>query len=108
MNPHIFITSSVLHTVNLGRWIGSWLRSGDVLLLEGDLGAGKTAFVQGVAHAFSVDATTVTSPTFSYMHIYPGTTPLYHFDLYRLHDMHAFIQAGFHEYLHGQGICLIE
>jgi tRNA threonylcarbamoyl adenosine modification protein YjeE len=73
-----------LDTIQIGRDIGRGLRSGDIVLLQGPLGAGKTAFVRGLADALGCDATAVTSPTFTIIQEYAGTPTLQHIDLYRL------------------------
>jgi tRNA threonylcarbamoyladenosine biosynthesis protein TsaE len=79
-----------------------------VLALCGDLGAGKTQFVKGLATALGSDAT-VTSPTFTLIHEYlDGRLPLYHFDFYRLEDEDEALKIGLDEYLNGGGICVIE
>lgn len=75
-------TNSSDETRRLGREVGSTLRRGDVLLLEGELGAGKTTFVKGIADACNVEAM-VRSPTFALMHRYRGDPDLVHVDLYR-------------------------
>jgi tRNA threonylcarbamoyladenosine biosynthesis protein TsaE len=92
----------------LGRAQATLLRRGDVLALCGDLGAGKTHFVKGLAAALGTDAA-VTSPTFTLIHEYPGgRLPLYHFDFYRLDDEDEALKIGLDEYLDGDGICVIE
>lgn len=68
----------------MGREVGQALRPGDVVLLSGPLGAGKTAFVRGLAEGLGCDASAVTSPTFTIVQAYPGTVTLQHADLYRL------------------------
>jgi tRNA threonylcarbamoyladenosine biosynthesis protein TsaE len=78
-------TSSADETRALGREIGSTLARGDVLLLEGELGAGKTTFVKGIAEACNVESM-VRSPTFALMHRYRGDPDLVHVDLYRESD----------------------
>ncbi len=91
-----------------GRAQGANLRRGDVLALCGDLGAGKTHFVKGLAAALGSDAA-VTSPTFTLIHEYVGgRLPLYHFDFYRLDDEDEALKIGLDEYLDGDGICVIE
>ena len=91
-----------------GRALGSTLRRGDVLGLCGDLGAGKTHFVKGLAAALGADAD-VTSPTFTLIHEYiGGRLPLYHFDFYRLDDEDDALKIGLDEYLDGDGVCVIE
>lgn len=83
------------------------LRPGDVFALNGTLGAGKTRFVQGVAHALGVEAE-VTSPTFSIHVVYAGEIPLNHFDLYRLEDESELEDIGYWETLESDGVSFIE
>ncbi len=71
-------------TFSLGARIGSQLRGGEILLLNGQLGAGKTIFAKGVASALDIDPTEVSSPTFTLVNRYNGRLTLYHLDLYRL------------------------
>lgn len=93
----------------LGQRLGTHLKGGSVLCLFGDLGAGKTTFVKGVvAGATSVDPAQVFSPTFTYLHIYEGEKPVFHFDLYRLPNIDEFVRMGFDEYFDREGICCIE
>ena len=83
------------------------LKPGTVLALHGDLGAGKTCFVQGLADAMGCEAP-VTSPTFTLLNEYPGPIPLYHADLYRLDDPEEILRAGLLEPLDGDGVTAIE
>ena len=71
-------------TFDLGKLIGTQLRGGEILLLDGPLGAGKTIFVKGLAAALEVDADEVTSPSFTLVNPYAGRLPFFHIDLYRL------------------------
>ncbi|MDQ1640289.1 MAG: tRNA threonylcarbamoyladenosine biosynthesis protein TsaE [Pyrinomonadaceae bacterium] len=71
-------------TFDLGKQIGVQLRGGEILLLDGPLGAGKTIFVKGLAAGLNVDAEEVTSPSFTLVNPYNGRLPLFHIDLYRL------------------------
>lgn len=71
-------------TIEAGRRLGASLRPGDIVLLYGDLGAGKTAFVRGLAGGLGLDPDEVTSPTFTIVQEYRGTPTLHHVDLYRL------------------------
>lgn len=73
-------------TFALGKQIGSNLNGGEILLLDGPLGAGKTVFVKGVASALDVDPEEVTSPSFTLVNPYAGRFPLFHIDLYRLDE----------------------
>jgi tRNA threonylcarbamoyladenosine biosynthesis protein TsaE len=92
----------------VGRTEAAPLRRGDVLALCGELGAGKTHFVKGVAAGLGTSAE-ITSPTFTLIHEYPGgRLPLYHFDFYRLEDEDEALKIGLDEYLDGDGVCIIE
>jgi tRNA threonylcarbamoyladenosine biosynthesis protein TsaE len=78
-------TRSEAETIAAGRDLAALMNPGDVVLLTGDLGAGKTAFVRGLAEGLGIDPAEVTSPTFTLIQEYPaGRLPLYHVDLYRL------------------------
>lgn len=104
--------SIVTHSPDETRaWAAAWrdrLRPGDVVALRGDLGAGKTCFVQGLAAALGVTEP-VSSPTYTLVHEYQGENmTLYHIDLYRLHSAEEALDLGLDEYLDGQGITLIE
>lgn len=95
-------------TIAHGVALGATLRTGDVLALCGDLGAGKTHFVKGLAAGLGADAT-VTSPTFTLIHEYSGgRLPLYHFDLYRLESENELLRIGFDDYLADGGVLAIE
>ena len=78
-----------------------------VLALSGDLGTGKTCFIQGLAIALGVDDA-VTSPTYTLVHEYDSDPPLYHIDLYRIHSNQEALYLGLDEYLEGEGITAIE
>jgi len=102
------ISHSVEETAAFGRSIASTLRRGDVLALCGELGAGKTHFVKGIAAGLD-GSDVVTSPTFTLIHEYTGgRLPLFHFDFYRLEDESEAIKIGLEEYLDGEGVCAIE
>lgn len=103
-------TSSAEETHCAGKELGSQLKAGHILALEGDLGAGKTTFIRGIAEGIGggIDPRSVSSPTFIFLHTYEGALPLYHFDLYRLPSPEEFVRAGFDEYLYGKGVCCIE
>lgn len=103
------VTNSVEETLTLGERLGRLLAPGDFVALVGELGAGKTHFVQGVARGLGIDpAVPVTSPTYTLLHEYRGRIPLYHFDLYRLGGVDDILELGFAEYFHGDGVCLVE
>lgn len=80
---------------------------GDVIVLAGDLGAGKTCFTQGLAGGLDC-AGQVTSPTFVILHVLDGRLPLYHFDLYRVETAAEFVSLGFEEILYGDGVSVLE
>lgn len=98
-------TSSEQETKIFAEKMTKHLQSNDVLLLEGDLGAGKTTFTKGIAAGLGVKRT-VNSPTFTIIKEYQGRLPLYHMDVYRIQD--AFEDLGFDEYFTGGGIVVIE
>ncbi|WP_232050924.1 tRNA (adenosine(37)-N6)-threonylcarbamoyltransferase complex ATPase subunit type 1 TsaE [Arabiibacter massiliensis] len=101
-------TTSPEATKQLASTLAPYLRAGDVIVLSGDLGAGKTQFVQGVAAGLGVRAP-VTSPTFNILLSYPeGTLPLHHFDLYRLDDIDELEDIGFYETLDADGASFVE
>ena len=101
-----FVTKSKEETRALGKSLSAFLSSGDVVLLEGDLGAGKTTFTGGVAEGLGVQEDVI-SPTFNIMKCYfHGRIPLYHIDAYRLEGQN--IEIGLDEYIEGDGACFIE
>ncbi len=101
-----FVTHSKEETRSLGKRLSAFLQEGDVVLLEGDLGAGKTTFVGGVAEGLNVKEDVI-SPTFNIMKCYfHGSLPLYHIDAYRLEGQN--IEIGLDEYIEGDGACFIE
>lgn len=102
-----FKTFSVEETIELGEKLGKVLHSGDVITLNGELGAGKTHFTKGIAKGLGIDEC-VTSPTFTIVNEYKGRLPLYHFDVYRIDDIYEMYEIGFEEYLYGEGVCIIE
>lgn len=103
------LASSPEATFEYGRTLGGLLDAGDVIALSGDLGAGKTCFVQGVAIGAGVrDRSQITSPTFTLIQEYRGRLPIYHFDVYRLNQAEDLYELGFEEYFYGEGITLIE
>jgi tRNA threonylcarbamoyladenosine biosynthesis protein TsaE len=95
-------------TIAFSQALAPVLRRGDVLALSGDLGAGKTQFVKGLAAGLRYRAE-VTSPTFTLIHEYiGGRLPLYHFDFYRIESEDEALRLGLEEYLAGDGVCVIE
>lgn len=102
-----FTTDSAQATELAGSLLAPVLAPGDVIALSGDLGAGKTHLVQGVAVGLGVEDP-VTSPTFNLLLVHPGRLPLYHFDLYRLERAAELEDIGFYETLEGDGVSMIE
>jgi len=94
-------------TLSLGEAFGRGLIPGDIVLLFGGLGAGKTTFIQGVAHGLGFTEY-IRSPTFTLVNEYAGRQPIYHIDLYRLDTLEDIRALGIEEYLFGQGVTLIE
>ncbi|MBQ9734989.1 MAG: tRNA (adenosine(37)-N6)-threonylcarbamoyltransferase complex ATPase subunit type 1 TsaE [Clostridia bacterium] len=98
------ISSSAKQTEQIAFEYAKTLVKGDVVLLSGDLGAGKTAFTKGVAKYFGLDG--VTSPTYAYLNVYGDL--LYHYDCYRLSCGEDAERLGLTDYFNGDNICLIE
>lgn len=101
------ITHSEAETVALGRQLGALTAAGDVYLLSGELGAGKTCLIRGIAAGLGV-AEHAFSPSFVLVREYHGRLPLFHMDLYRLSDLNEIADLGLEEYLYGDGVCAIE
>ena len=100
---------SAEHTRALGERLGSLLAAGDVVAISGELGAGKTCFVQGIARGLEVDARVpVTSPTFTLVGEYPARVPLRHADFYRVETYRRLEDAGFDDLLDGLGVVVVE
>ncbi len=102
-----FLTRTPEDTFSLGRALGECLVPGDVVLLNGDLGAGKSVLARGLARGVGIDCA-MPSPTFTLMQPYEGRIPFYHFDLYRLDEPDQFYEAGLEEYAFGNGAAVIE
>lgn len=100
-------TTSVDGTRDLGAAVAGLARAGDVVVLVGDLGAGKTAFVQGFGRALGVGER-ITSPTFTLVHVYEGRLPIHHLDVYRLEQLAEAVDLGLPEMLDDGGVVLIE
>ncbi|MBQ4040786.1 MAG: tRNA (adenosine(37)-N6)-threonylcarbamoyltransferase complex ATPase subunit type 1 TsaE [Oscillospiraceae bacterium] len=101
------ISSSWEQTFNVGKELAAKLNPGDVIAFHGDLGAGKTVFVRGLAEGLGLDAR-VTSPTFTIVNEYDGKIPLFHFDMYRLSGSDELFEIGWEDYLSRGGICAVE
>ncbi len=103
----LIITHTPAETADLGRLLGAACRGGEVVLLEGALGAGKTTLTQGLAAGLDVSAPVV-SPTFVLLREYQGRLPLYHFDFYRLEGGDHAADLQFEDYLETDGVAVIE
>ena len=99
-----YISNNQKQTEEIAEEFAKTLKSGDVVILSGDLGAGKTAFVKGVAKHFNLSG--VTSPTYAYLNVYGDY--LYHYDCYRLSCGEDAERLGLTDYFGGDNICLIE
>ncbi|MFH1873710.1 MAG: tRNA (adenosine(37)-N6)-threonylcarbamoyltransferase complex ATPase subunit type 1 TsaE [Pseudomonadota bacterium] len=103
------ITTSPEETKELAAKLALKLKPGHVLALEGELGSGKTCFVQGLAQALGIPNNRyVRSPSFTLINEYQGKIPLYHFDFYRLNNPAEVADLGIEEYFDGQGITVVE
>lgn len=108
MSSQVLESFSPEDTFALGVSIGQKCRPGDVLILNGDLGVGKTLFSKGLGKGLEVDEP-ISSPTFTVLQIYDsGRLPFYHFDVYRIADIEEMDEIGYEDYFYGQGVCLIE
>lgn len=97
-----------MDTFECGRKLGEQAQAGDIYLLHGELGVGKTVFTKGFAAGLGVTEP-VTSPTFTLIQEYEdGRLPFYHFDVYRIGDIEEMYDLGYEGYLFGDGVCLIE
>ncbi len=108
-------TTSYEETERIGVDLGKNAKPGDVIALDGDLGAGKTVMTRGIAKGMGLMDEDVCSPTFTIVNEYVDATdgsvaevPLFHFDTYRLQDSEDFINAGLDEYFYRGGVCVIE
>ena len=100
-------TASQKDTVEVGRTLGTLLKGGEVIALNGELGAGKTAFTKGIALGLCIDEY-ITSPTFALVNEYNGRLPLYHFDVYRINDEDELVEIGFEDYIYSNGVSVVE
>lgn len=104
----VAVTSSVGETQQLAEALAAVARPGDVVVLAGDLGAGKTAFVQGFGRGLGV-SDRITSPTFTLVHVYDGgRLPVHHLDVYRLEQISEALDLGLAEMLDEGGVVLVE
>ncbi|UCE97695.1 MAG: tRNA (adenosine(37)-N6)-threonylcarbamoyltransferase complex ATPase subunit type 1 TsaE [Dehalococcoidia bacterium] len=101
------ISNNPPQTQQLGKNIGRLTLPGDILLLVGNLGAGKTCLTQGIAYGLDIDEY-ISSPSFVLIREFSGRLPLYHIDLYRLDLPEEIATLGLDDYLYGSGVCVIE
>jgi len=101
------LSNSEFETEQAGAALGGRLPAGAVVALYGDLGAGKTAFVRGMAAGMGIKAH-VNSPTFTIVNEYLGQRPLFHFDMYRLRSAEELFDIGWEDYLGRGGVCVVE
>lgn len=102
-----FVIDDVSDTLSLGEKLGKLLNKGDIICLDGDLGAGKTHFTKGIAKGLEIDDY-ITSPTFNIVNEYQGRLKLYHFDVYRVNDPDEIYAIGFDEYIFSDAVSVIE
>ena len=107
MNTLNFKTHSAAETQNFGTSLGKLAQAGDIFLLIGELGAGKTCLTQGIAYGLDIHEYTL-SPSFVIMRELHGRLPLYHMDFYRLDNIAEISDLGLEDYLFGDGVCVIE
>lgn len=101
----VLISNGPLETMKIAEDYAKTLNKNDVVLLDGDMGAGKTVFAKGVAKGLGI-TDTIVSPTYAYMNDYDGV--LYHYDCYRLRSGEQATMLGLVDYFYADGICLIE
>ncbi|MBR1742356.1 MAG: tRNA (adenosine(37)-N6)-threonylcarbamoyltransferase complex ATPase subunit type 1 TsaE [Lachnospiraceae bacterium] len=108
MTEKIWTSDSEQETFALGASLGEKCKGGEIFLLDGDLGVGKTVFSKGLGKGLGV-AEPISSPTFTIVSIYEsGRLPFYHFDVYRISDIEEMDEIGYEDYFYGNGVCLIE
>ena len=101
-------SESEQNTFEIAKELGKKVMPGEIYLLEGDLGVGKTVFAKGFACGLGITEP-ITSPTFTIIQEYEeGRIPLYHFDVYRIADVEEMYELGYEGYFFGEGVCLIE
>lgn len=103
-----FLTTTPEQTEALGERLAAALHGGEIIAYRGELGAGKTAFTRGLARGLGISMR-VTSPTYTIVNEYTGgRLPLFHFDMYRLHDADDLFDIGWEDYLERGGVCAVE
>ena len=104
----IITTGSEEETIRTGRRFAATLQNGDLVVLTGPLGAGKTCFIKGIALGLGVKEEEIKSPSFTLVNEYYGSRPLFHFDLYRMKSVSELYQIGWDDYLLRDGIVVVE
>ena len=108
MSKKVVVSQCEKDTFELGKKLGENCNPGDIILLNGDLGVGKTVFTKGFGKGLGIDEP-ICSPTFTIIQEYEsGRMPFYHFDVYRISDPEEMYEIGFEEYIEGEGVCFIE
>ena len=102
------ISKSVSQTLKIGKILGKNLSGGEIILLSGTLGAGKTVLAKGIAQGLGIKIEEVISPTFVLLRVIKGKYNLHHFDLYRLNNPAQIQGLGFEEYFYADGVTLVE
>lgn len=102
-----FELNGLKDTEEFGKRLGNVLKKGDIVCLNGDLGAGKTTLTKSIGIGLGVSEY-ITSPTFALINEYDGRLKVYHFDVYRLENIDELDDLGFDEYFFGDGVCIIE
>lgn len=108
MGKQIFESFSAEDTFTFAKELGQTCKGGEIILLHGELGVGKTVFSQGLGKGLGIEEP-ISSPTFTILQIYEeGRLPLFHFDVYRIADIEEMDEIGYEDYFFGEGVCLIE
>lgn len=101
----VFVSHSPEETISWAENYAKTLKAGDTVLLDGDMGAGKTVLAKGIARGLGI-SDEITSPTYAYINSYQGK--LFHFDCYRIANERQAIELGFEDYFSMNGVCLVE
>ena len=102
------VSHSSEETIRAGKKLAATLQNGDLILLSGPLGAGKTTFIKGIAEELQINRDDVKSPSFTIANEYPGRIPLFHLDLYRIDDVSELYQIGWDDFLRRDGVVVVE
>ncbi len=104
----VLTTDGAEQTIAAGKELSNLLQNGDVVVFTGCLGAGKTTFIKGIALGLGIKENDIKSPSFTLVNEYPGTKPLYHFDLYRMKNNAELYEIGWDDYLLRDSIIVVE